>query len=76
MATFVDLLATVSDKSALLFVGKRSGNQEEIPEPQVSILWLHNLEEKTLHLVSLSCGTEVNNFISNSIHLMSLPKIV
>lgn len=76
MATFIHLLVTVSDKSVLLFIGTGPGNQEETLEPLYFSLWLHNLEEKTLHLVSLLCDIEVDNFISNSIHLMFLLKRV
>lgn len=71
MATFINLPVTVPDKSALVF----TGNQEEILEPQVSVLWLHNLEEKILRFISL-CSTEIDNFISNFIHFMSLLSVL
>lgn len=45
-AAFIHVLVSVSNNSALPFIGKRSRNQEEILEPQGFILWLHNLEEK------------------------------
>lgn len=73
MALFFNLLLTVSKNFALPFIGRRSGYQEMILEPQVSVLLLHNLEGKNNTAVSFTlCSTEIDNFISNSIHSISL----
>lgn len=75
-AAFIHVLVSVSNNSALPFIGKRSRNQEEILEPQGFILWLHNLEEKKTHLSFFLQSTETDNFTSHPIHLTSLLSVL